>query len=821
MQSLSPPETPVDRPKKARHKSIASVVVAILALLLLLAVVRYAVTHYRRAGSMSVIEAQSMDMSVMKPPVGAVPVEVATVSRGDVRGGVSYTGSVLAFNESQIAPRVTGRVIAMPVYPGDHVRRGQLLARLDSDELRAKESGARYAREAAAQDRLAAGDEALTAQAAQAQARAETVRSQAMEQEAQAEIVHAQASVREARLMVEAQRRGVAQTRSEATATAQDREVARAALQEAQAGLSDAQSEVENARAMAQSAAARLPQVGADLDAAQADAQAATAKRSRSAELLKQGAISREEYEADEAAARNAQAKVSAAQSRIAEVRSDMAAADAKVRQSLAGVRGNAAKVRSATAALTRTNATIQAAEEKVAQAEAQFQAAKVGVLHAHSDTDAARARLAQSRAGVQTAQAISEGAGAGVGKALHQSSRAGAMAAQAQAQLSEAQIVRGYTEIRAPSDGVVTRRLVAPGSLVDPGTQILQIAQVNPIRFQASVAQSDLGTIQVGAPVTIRAAAGQNTLQTRISAVFPAADAQSRTSIVEAVAPNGDGLFKPGEYILMSLSTSVTRGALKVPTESLVMQSASETGSQVVALHETASVWEMERSHSDKPAIYTCTMHPQVRQEKPGDCPICHMKLTPLEAGGAYRARLVPVKTGASDGDFTEILGGLEEGTKVITRGYDDLKDGDAVVPTRFGADGPLELPAASDEGGQESSSETESRPGMKMGGRKMSAKESTAPPAPMEANPIRVRVDEKGFSPANFQLKKRVPATLVFTRTTDATCATAIVWPDFHLNKKLPLNVPVAIRVIPKKSGSTTFACGMNMFKGEVTVR
>lgn len=33
---------------------------------------------------------------------------------------------------------------------------------------------------------------------------------------------------------------------------------------------------------------------------------------------------------------------------------------------------------------------------------------------------------------------------------------------------------------------------------------------------------------------------------------------------------------------------------------------------------------------------LWTCGMHPQVVQDHPGDCPICHMELTPLEAGGA-----------------------------------------------------------------------------------------------------------------------------------------------------------------------------------------
>lgn len=36
---------------------------------------------------------------------------------------------------------------------------------------------------------------------------------------------------------------------------------------------------------------------------------------------------------------------------------------------------------------------------------------------------------------------------------------------------------------------------------------------------------------------------------------------------------------------------------------------------------------------------LWTCGMHPQVIRDEPGICPICHMKLTPLDAGGAGAA--------------------------------------------------------------------------------------------------------------------------------------------------------------------------------------
>ena len=35
--------------------------------------------------------------------------------------------------------------------------------------------------------------------------------------------------------------------------------------------------------------------------------------------------------------------------------------------------------------------------------------------------------------------------------------------------------------------------------------------------------------------------------------------------------------------------------------------------------------------SNTTKPEVYTCTMHPEVRSDKPGDCPKCGMKLVLL----------------------------------------------------------------------------------------------------------------------------------------------------------------------------------------------
>ncbi|MFZ2900175.1 MAG: efflux RND transporter periplasmic adaptor subunit [Saprospiraceae bacterium] len=44
----------------------------------------------------------------------------------------------------------------------------------------------------------------------------------------------------------------------------------------------------------------------------------------------------------------------------------------------------------------------------------------------------------------------------------------------------------------------------------------------------------------------------------------------------------------------------------------------------------------QMENAESSAATVWTCSMHPQIRQSEPGKCPICGMDLIPLEEGGA-----------------------------------------------------------------------------------------------------------------------------------------------------------------------------------------
>src|SRR6266436_2576925 len=64
-------------------------------------------------------------------------------------------------------------------------------------------------------------------------------------------------------------------------------------------------------------------------------------------------------------------------------------------------------------------------------------------------------------------------------------------------------------------------------------------------------------------------------------------------------------------------------------------------------AILASAGLWVTGCTKSDSAQgeqLYTCGMHPQVIQNKPGNCPICGMKLTPIRKQNAETSSNVNV---------------------------------------------------------------------------------------------------------------------------------------------------------------------------------
>ncbi len=95
------------------------------------------------------------------------------------------------------------------------------------------------------------------------------------------------------------------------------------------------------------------------------------------------------------------------------------------------------------------------------------------------------------------------------------------------------------------------------------------------------------------------------------------------------------------------------------------------------------------------------------------------------------------------------------------------------------------------------------------------------SAATATADAAVVNIAVGEDGFAPAMVHAQKGKKLTLRFTRTTDATCAKQVVFPELGIKKDLPLNQPVDIVVPAGEARTLGFQCGMGMFKGSVMVQ
>ncbi|GBC96749.1 Toluene efflux pump periplasmic linker protein TtgD [bacterium HR16] len=560
----------------------------LLFIALLFAGTSYVVRTKRPPGSMTVIEAQAMDMSQTGTPVGSVPVATEKVRAKLSVPTVTYTGSVVAYNDTDIVARVEGWVVDMPVYPGDRVQQGQLLVRLDSRERSAR-------------------------------------------------LQEAEAGASAARYEREAMQREAEQMRAELEEMQRKRDSARAMVEKAGRELESARQELEMARA-------EREEMLAEIQAAEANNAYWQAEDARAENLLKAGAISKEERQRTQAEAARARAELDQARVRLNK-------AEARVKQA---------------------QAMLGAAEAQLTQAQREAQAMQAGVQRATSALQAVQARIA----------------------------RAVAMQEQAEAARRAEAIVTDYTRITAPVPGVITERLVSPGTLVMPGTVLLKLRTIDRVRLQANVAESDALGIREGNTVTVTIPADPGfRLDTRVSSIFYSANPQSRTVTIEAVVPNHTGKLLPGQYVVMEIAKGTPRRLISVPLSAVQRD-----------VEGKPFVWVVQQNQAEGKVTYTCVMHPEVKSDHPGKCPKCGMDLVPEKRGGKYIAHKVNVTLGDSNGRRVAVLSGLREGDEVITQGNEYLKEGDPVTPVEWGISGPKRLP--------EPSGEMPAMPGMEHGG-------------------------------------------------------------------------------------------------------
>jgi len=128
------------------------------------------------------------------------------------------------------------------------------------------------------------------------------------------------------------------------------------------------------------------------------------------------------------------------------------------------------------------------------------------------------------------------------------------------------------HTEIRAPFDGAVSRRLVDVGNYVKTGTPLFVVVEDNPLRLRGEVPERFASEIEVGKPVRgfVEAFRDQPVIG-RLTRISPAANPANRALTVEAEVRNEDGRLKPGFFCKAQILTKLDAEAVVVPVDALV----------------------------------------------------------------------------------------------------------------------------------------------------------------------------------------------------------------------------------------------------------
>ncbi len=156
---------------------------------------------------------------------------------------------------------------------------------------------------------------------------------------------------------------------------------------------------------------------------------------------------------------------------------------------------------------------------------------------------------------------------------------QAAANLAAAEANVRRLQKLQGFNQVVAPFDGVVTRRNIDVGDLVNAGNggtgqALFAVAQVDPLRLYVYVPQVYAHEIKVGSPVTVTLAerVGEQ-YQGVVARTARAIDTVTRTMQVEIRVPNPTGALIAGSYVQVTLPVNVDAQALVVPTNVLLFR--------------------------------------------------------------------------------------------------------------------------------------------------------------------------------------------------------------------------------------------------------
>lgn len=150
-----------------------------------------------------------------------------------------------------------------------------------------------------------------------------------------------------------------------------------------------------------------------------------------------------------------------------------------------------------------------------------------------------------------------------------------------------------GFGQVVAPFDGIVTRRNVNLGDLVNAGNggsaqALFTVARADKLHVYVYVPQDRASLVRVGDSVDIlQSDTPGETIKARIARTAGAIDLNSRTLQVDIEIPNANRKLLPGAYVEVAMNLEAT-GTLLLPTNTLLF---GRDGTQVAVVKDGKAV--------------------------------------------------------------------------------------------------------------------------------------------------------------------------------------------------------------------------------------
>ncbi|ANK74870.1 efflux RND transporter periplasmic adaptor subunit [Ensifer adhaerens] len=203
-----------------------------------------------------------------------------------------------------------------------------------------------------------------------------------------------------------------------------------------------------------------------------------------------------------------------------------------------------------------------------------------------------------------------------------------------AEAQIDDIDLRLARTEVKAPVAGVISAKNAKVGAIATGNSDpLFAMIRDGAIEMKADVAEADIIKLAVGQPAVVTLAGGNTKVEGKIRLIAPTVDPVSRL----------------GTVFISLMDTEKARAGMYA--SALITAEQKQT----VVLPQTAVTNENGRTIVRK-----------------------------VENGVI---RILPVKTGISDGKFIEVLEGLKAGEEVVARAGAYVRDGDRINPVKSAA--------------------------------------------------------------------------------------------------------------------------------------